>query len=236
MGRGHLWRAREAFYVLADGSSEFYHTLNDFLRWVRREELKLASTLRKQLLIPVHKISKVRERGDSYLTSDPGVYDGVEIVGLMSTHVDGLLLVADDTTRELVGQVLGIRLDSPRHRSPPFAHCGLPVLENRGSLQMDQSSYNLGVGPIDRDGHLPSNSLAGGSALDPVWRKNWPADVCGLRLAAGRSSKSWRIGALRNRSTNSHAAISTNPQIDLREKIDETRLIFRKDLNLEKPI
>ena len=86
----------------------------------------------------VYKIGKVPEWEGSYLASDPGVGDGEEIAGLMSTHVDDILLVADDATREMVGQALDVRSDSLERRSP-FTRCGLFVSEDEGSLQINQS-------------------------------------------------------------------------------------------------
>ena len=57
------------------------------------------------------------EEEDSLLASDTGVDDGGGAVGLMSTHVDDLLLVADDRTREMVGRVLDFRFNQLKRRS-----------------------------------------------------------------------------------------------------------------------
>ena len=66
----------------------------------------------------------MRGREDPLQASDRWVGGGGKIVGLIPTHVDDLLLVADDTTRELVGQGLDNRFDSLRRRSP---RSGIPA-------------------------------------------------------------------------------------------------------------
>ena len=161
MGHGHLWRGRKAISGSADGSSAFYHTLGDFSRrgevWGTHGGFTFAQTA---LDPSVYAIAKVREREAPYLVSDPGIDGGGEVVGLTSSHVDDPLLVAGDASRELVGQVLDKRFDSPGHRSPPFTHCGPFVSAGRRSRQNDKSSNILGVGPIGRNKNSPGNSLA----------------------------------------------------------------------------
>ena len=73
---------------------------------------------------------------------------GGETSGLTPYRVDDILLVADDPTRETVGRSLDIRFNRLKHRSPPFTHCGLVAPGNRGSLNIDQGCYVVGMGSL----------------------------------------------------------------------------------------
>ena len=113
MCQGHLWQTRKAIYGLVGGPGEFYRTIGDFSRkdgvWETQADFTSAQTALDRC---VYEIAKVSGREDSFLASDSGADGGEEIVGMMSTRVDDLLLVADDDARELVGQVSDIRFDS----------------------------------------------------------------------------------------------------------------------------
>ena len=81
-----------------------------FLRINAARETQVGFSFVQTTLDPyVYKIVEVPEKEDSSLESDPGVDDGGESVGIMSTNVDDPPPVADDRTREMVGSALGFR-------------------------------------------------------------------------------------------------------------------------------
>ena len=79
-----------------------------------------------------------------------GVEDGGKIVGLVPTHVDDLLLVADDQTRDMAGRVLEIRLNQSERRSPALTHCGCHASEDGETLKIDQNCYFPCMEPLGR--------------------------------------------------------------------------------------
>ena len=84
----------------------------------------------------------------------------------MSTHVGDLLLVADDRTRGMLGRALVIWFNQLKHRSPPFTHCGLFAAEIRGSLNIGQGFYVLGIESLGRNKNLPGGARLGEDSLD----------------------------------------------------------------------
>ena len=50
--------------------------------------------------------------------------------GLMTTHVDDILIAANESVVELVGRVLDVRFGQLKHKrlttTTPFKHCGTP--------------------------------------------------------------------------------------------------------------
>ena len=153
------------------------------------------------------------------------------MVGLVSTHVDDPLLVADDDAQELVGKVLDIRSDSLKHRSPPFTHCGPSVLEDRGNFQIDQSNYVLGMDPIYCNKNLPGNYPVNENTLDLA--RNRVGQLADATYGP-RPDAAARVGELAscvNRFTNSNFAMLNTSIMDLRKSGNETKVISRKDLN-----
>ena len=76
--------------------------------------------------------------------------------------------VAGDRALEMAARFLGIRFNQLERRPAPFTHCDLFASPNRGSLNVDQSCYNLGVEPSVRNKNLPGDALVAEVTPDRV--------------------------------------------------------------------
>ena len=76
--------------------------------------------------------------------SNPG-----KVIGLMTTHVDDILIAGNESVIDLVGRALDVRFDKLKHRrltaSMPLKHCGMQIEQTSEGIALDQRAYTLSI-------------------------------------------------------------------------------------------
>ena len=130
---GKIWRANKAICGLADGPSYFFKTLGRFLRedevWGNQAGFIFQRTEVDPCLDKITEYMGVS--GEGVMGPDTG-----EVLGLMTTHVDYILIAASENVVGLVGKVLDVRFGQLKHKRltniTPRKHCGAQIEKNAG--------------------------------------------------------------------------------------------------------
>ena len=161
---GKIWRANKAIYGLADGPSYFFKTLDRFLReddvWGNQAGFISQPT---EVGPCLYKITE-------YMGSNTG-----PVTGLMTTHVDDILVAAGANVVELVGRVLDVRFDQLNRKrltvTTPFKHCGVQIDKTSDGISVDQRAYAMSLETLPRNKSADQKQLILEHELDGVRNK-----------------------------------------------------------------
>ena len=139
--------------------------------------------------------------------------------------------VAGDRALEMAARFLGIRFNQLERRPAPFTHCDLFASPNRGSLNVDQSCYNLGVEPSVRNKNLPGDALVAEVTPDRVRHALGHLTYVTYGSKPDVAARVWVLASWVTRFANSYVAALNALISEMRMSSNEVKFTLRRDLH-----
>ena len=228
-----IWRANKAVYGLADGPSYFFKTLDRFLR-----EDEVWSTQAGFIFQPtevdpcLYKITEYHSSGVSDGDSSPG-----KVIGLMTTHVDDILLAGTSDVVHLVGRILDVRFETLKHRrltpTVPLKHCGMQIELTPEGIVLNQRAYTLSIDALPYNKHSDPKGIVSERELDGVRMRLGQLTYITYASRPDISARVGELAAVINQFTYEHVALLNNVIEHVRGTCSETRLVFSGGMCLD---
>ena len=228
-----VWRANKAIYGLADGPSYFFKTLDRFLRedevWTNQAGFIFQPTEVEPCL---YKITEYSLAG-----GDPREFPPGNVIGLMTTHVDDILIAGNAHVVNLVGEILDIRFDKLKHRrltaTMPLKHCGMQIEQTSEGIALDQRAYTLSIDVLSYNKSADPKQPLLESELDGVRNKLGQLTYITYASRPDISARVGELAAAINQFTYGHVALLNSVIEHVRSTCSGARLVFSGGMCLD---
>ena len=148
------WRCKKAIYGLSDAPSDFHKTMENFLlknkMWEEKHNLAFSQTVLDPCLFLVKNLNNEK------------------ICGVISTHVDDVLISGYPEFIKILRSEFDIRFDIVKFESLPFTHCGIHISRDQNGIKIDQDDYCSRLEVVPEGNKMQYNDVIDEKTLDLV--------------------------------------------------------------------